>query len=276
MKTLDKGDEMGEREQFHQSQHAFQEKPQVRPINTNNIYELCLHACARGGGNHGGGTPVGGRVRADKLMADSEGWERVTSIYLAGKIAKGDWRYDLIGYEIGQLWDPGCQGEKPERWPVMTNAVLGMFDYTGPYFTENGGHGLGHGPNTHGCNDGMDAPVTGRQELMRLCMEAIISADIVFAWLDDLTAYGTLVEIGFAKAHGKFIVIGTPVSAPSEQDKKPGVWGDVLSAGGAYAEAVQQDMWFALQCGLHIPAASPVAALEEVKRWYPGQMPPVR
>jgi very-short-patch-repair endonuclease len=33
---------------------------------------------------------------------------------------------------------------------------------------------------------------------------------VVFAWLDDLTAYGTLAEIGYAKGRGKNIIVASP------------------------------------------------------------------
>jgi len=34
--------------------------------------------------------------------------------------------------------------------------------------------------------------------------------DIVFAWIDDLTAYGSLAELGFARALGKQIWLAWP------------------------------------------------------------------
>jgi hypothetical protein len=41
------------------------------------------------------------------------------------------------------------------------------------------------------------------------CLQ-IDRADFFFAWIDDLTCYGTLAEIGYARAKYVFVAIGGP------------------------------------------------------------------
>jgi hypothetical protein len=46
------------------------------------------------------------------------------------------------------------------------------------------------------------------------CLLSICSVDIVFAWIDDLTAYGSMAEIGYARARGKQIWLAGPREFP--------------------------------------------------------------
>ncbi|MFF5971107.1 nucleoside 2-deoxyribosyltransferase [Streptomyces sp. NPDC012769] len=197
------------------------------------------------------------------------------SIYLAGKIGPGDWRHDLIGYQLRGAW--AVDDEHPsEPWPVLKRSVLGLFDYVGPYFVSDD-HGCGHGPSTHGCgNDGAVRCFTyenlpKRNQVRELCLSAIDTADIVFAWLDDLTAYGTLVEIGYAKGRGKTVVIAAP--------ETPQTFGWLSGADGAgieIADSATNDLWFAFSCASStIAAASPLEALKEVARLYPHLESPI-
>jgi very-short-patch-repair endonuclease len=43
-----------------------------------------------------------------------------------------------------------------------------------------------------------------------LCLDAIDRSDVVFAWLDDYTAHGTIAEIAHANAKGIYIVLAVP------------------------------------------------------------------
>lgn len=144
-------------------------------------------------------------------------------IYLAGKIAKNDWRHDLVPslrWMSNQFGMPNESGDwNPHPiWPCLTGELLGH-DYVGPYF-QGDDHGCGHGPSTHGnAGHGDTGCIQGgpsRWMVAQNCYAAIRSCDIFFAWLGDhgeaegvRTAYGTLVEIGYARALGKTIVIGT-------------------------------------------------------------------
>lgn len=53
-----------------------------------------------------------------------------------------------------------------------------------------------------------------RQHIVSLCWHAIQRCDVLFAWLDDPTAYGSLVEIGWAHALQKPVWIASPTWLP--------------------------------------------------------------
>ena len=56
--------------------------------------------------------------------------------------------------------------------------------------------------------------------VVQRCMDAIERADLVYAWLDDITAFGTLAEIGYASGRARQhifpIYVATPVDFPDE------------------------------------------------------------
>lgn len=128
------------------------------------------------------------------------GW----GIYLAGKISRGDWRADVVPRLIGnsETLHNGFQ--------VLIPTGAGIaFHYHGPFFTSMG-HGMDHGPKSHG--NGLDWEAHGAGEnLMSVfsrSADAIEQCDVMFAWIDQMDCFGTLVEIGIAHQAGKLIVIG--------------------------------------------------------------------
>lgn len=160
-------------------------------------------------------------------------------VYAAGKISRDDWRARLIGYRINQYaeWEAGV-------FLMIENGVLGQHSYVGPYY-RNGLHTGSHGDNRHGVGtgvrldrvdqhgtltdalEGVDAiPVIpegyergwsegpNQRDTMRMCLEGIEGCDILYAWLDDVTAYGTFAEIGYARARKKRILIASPQVLP--------------------------------------------------------------
>jgi hypothetical protein len=143
-------------------------------------------------------------------------------IYLAGKITKNGWREDIVS-EAQQ--HPHFGRRSP--WPVLPKAVFGKYDYVGPYFIGDD-HGSFHGESSHGLG-GTASPdsknlfvqdwgATPEHDIPRLCTTAIIEADIVFAWLDSVSAFGTLFELGYAKALGKKIYVGYPKGVYYKRD----------------------------------------------------------
>ena len=122
-------------------------------------------------------------------------------IYIAGKIAKNDFRHKLVP----QLRDMDWPGE-----PVRCDSFI----YCGPFFA-GCDHGCSHGPTRHGVVS--DSPCQDAQqhmtddEIRDLVIltnnDALASADYVFAYIDCLTAYGTLVELGAAYAMGKQVLL---------------------------------------------------------------------
>jgi len=115
---------------------------------------------------------------------------RQPRVYLAGKISKTDWRFDLVsqlrGAEFGRPID------------------CGPFIYMGPYFIACD-HGCGHQPGGHGlhhnaCTEPLGAPT--RWSVPALCHRWISQSDLLFAWIDGPDCFNTLIEIGWAQQLG--------------------------------------------------------------------------
>lgn len=127
------------------------------------------------------------------------------SVYLAGKIAKNDWRHGFAHVGTGPFasdlfpWYP-----RKERFLRHEHLQL-----VGPFFTacDHGcGHyldhamwaadlGVGHDPD-FACGDGFS---TDRASVAWRCIDWIDNADIVIAIVDD-DAQGTIFEVGYATA----------------------------------------------------------------------------
>ena len=121
-------------------------------------------------------------------------------IYLAGKIAQNDWRHDIV-QDANGLDERYSHLAETIDWPKVPIAGTD-FTYVGPYF-EASGHGCGHSLGQHGTQSEM-------RETAARCRIAIRDCDVFFAWLDCETAHGTMVEIGYAYALGKKIIIAHP------------------------------------------------------------------
>lgn len=170
-------------------------------------------------------------------------------IYLAGKVGKNCWRHAVVqgqGVSIGD--DEACCGAAGDtplpQWPILRRAIFGKHDYVGPYFITCD-HGCFHGRDSHGsvAEFGHGVRMELKDDLRRnsvrqRCLEVIHNADLVFAWIYNKTCYGTLAELGFAKALGKQIVVAMP------RDFNP------------------NDLWFAAGLGTVIRADDPITALK--------------
>lgn len=97
------------------------------------------------------------------------------------------------------------------------------FMYSGPWKAYGSNHGYIHGVTT--CN-----PDAAEGAAYRGSLQGIARADVVIAFLDDLEAYGTLIEIGYARALGKRIIVVTPYG---EAD-----WG---------RSVLENELWFAIR-----------------------------
>lgn len=190
-------------------------------------------------------------------------------IYLAGKISSKDWRATILGSPpIAPEWSAYEARFGDLRWPVLRNAINGRHDYVGPFFLtgRKADHISVHGPDSHGVGAYPDwarhrpgAYEVERAVVTALCFDAIDRADLVFAWLNDATAFGTLVEIGYARALKKQLVIAYPYE---------GAFGGDCSAcdHGQCDEHDEErdDLWFARECGTIVYADTPLLALEQV------------
>lgn len=134
-------------------------------------------------------------------------------VYIAGKIEHPatDWRLNISPY-----------------YPARDHKLPGYHTYVGPYPLMGRGHGVPV-PNTHGlCSSGFE--IVGLSDevdpspyfsdvyesqnnfdsysVVKNCLKNIDQCDVLFAWISTLDCYGTIAEIGYARARGKQIFIG--------------------------------------------------------------------
>jgi len=116
--------------------------------------------------------------------------------------------------------------ETASGFPERKHVILSAFDYVGPYYLGCPNYGPvatdGRVKYRQTCN----CDLTGKTfnhgsplqfldgEILRWNQEAIARADLVFAWIDDVTAYATLYELGYAAALKKRIIIAGPRRLP--------------------------------------------------------------
>lgn len=151
-------------------------------------------------------------------------------IYLAGKISKYNWRNELLKEN---------RIEEFEKTYMLDERL----EYTGPYFISCD-HGCYHGDRTHGrraekgaiCEDYYES----REKTISKCYQWIDNADILFCWIDDVTAYGTFTEIGYASAKNKIIYIACDKKIGEESTE---IWFPLLSSNVLVYEDSIEDAW---------------------------------
>lgn len=132
------------------------------------------------------------------------------TVYLAGKISKGDWRTVFGGYRAFSF----CNRDEIENSMCTINKYLTV---TGPFFIACD-HGCYHGDGKHGVGavnsvhsddewGGCMGNFFSRDDVLNICKRQINKAEVVFAYIDCEDCFGTLAEIGYAHALGKDIVI---------------------------------------------------------------------
>lgn len=179
---------------------------------------------------------TGERMAPQVRRTISDGYVRV---YLAGKVSRRDWRHGLV---------PCLEFVEGEIDWRLHHVIFSAGDSklsllcSGPFFVGSG-HGLGHGDATHGCAEGNSAPLSpvAREHVHTQCTNAIYNSDVVLAWVDDLTCYGTIWELAYAQAIG----VPTVVAMPK-----------------AMGQETANDLWFTLQRALFIWAETPAEALK--------------
>lgn len=147
-------------------------------------------------------------------------------VFLSGKVDEhhGKWR-DLL---LGEKYTDGKSAPRWELhhktdtfddpfvpWPILRNAVMETHDYVGPYRQTitpepgNSNTGYFHGVESRGGHGKMDSD--DQQAIVAACMAGIDLCDMLFAYINTADCYGTLCEIGYARARNKFVAV---VAAP--------------------------------------------------------------
>lgn len=195
---------------------------------------------------------------------------KVKTFYLAGKITGTHWRDEIVPEwseenHSSTYSQAFCEYDWDKTWSVVPNAVAVLngirLHYAGPWWRDvMGGHGVSHDSSSpHGYSSNLElyehdgelfAPSeeeidSRREEVGRAIATAICSSDLFFAWIDSADCYGTLVEIGYAKALGKVVVVATSSDLPA---------------------SIADEMWLAVEAGYRITAETPAAAWHEFWR----------
>lgn len=127
------------------------------------------------------------------------------TVYLAGKITVNCWRHSLVPTLRGADADGSVKVLPTTAYEVVTN---------GPFFTSCD-HGCSHGEGTHGVGEGCSGSPYRQSEVYARSLRAIKEADWLFCWIDDVGAYGTCVEVGYARALGKPVYVAMSERAPA-------------------------------------------------------------
>lgn len=133
------------------------------------------------------------------------------SIYFAGKIGKSDWRHEIIPNLRDAWFGEECQGGgDPESIsPIIWREDGHTLKCVGPYFV-GCDHGCYHGASTHGqlsdlskfsehcvvkSKETAHEWMRERKKIYQRCIGWLDFSDVIFAYIDDEGAYGTLCEI---------------------------------------------------------------------------------
>lgn len=162
-------------------------------------------------------------------------------IYFAGRLNMAckdndrDWRAHIneLKGEFFEYHDNHRRYDSPDPDKIFD---CGQFWYGGPFPNDiTGGHTVGHG--YHEDHD-------THCDIWEVDTHQIERADLVVAYISDLHAYGTLVEIGYAAGKGKPIVLG--FSDDLSFDEYMELWLCRMPAARIYRgtpEVVWQQIW---------------------------------
>lgn len=131
-----------------------------------------------------------------------------TKVYLAGKIKPHDWRHKFVNIR-GEFmcWDV----EEDPIWYDKELEFNEKIDIVGPWFISCD-HSCYHGERSHGVGAWKHVACTGTDPIddvfvSEICEIQIKKSDVVFAYIDDDTCFGSLWEIGYAYALKKKVIL---------------------------------------------------------------------
>jgi len=175
----------------------------------------------------------------------------IKTFYLAGKISGTDWRDSIVpgwseenhSYQYNAAF---LEYDSDKKWAIVPNActVLGAgLHYAGPWWNDldSCGHSnarTSSGRHGYGSQFNPESSAIRSSEILEAVHAAIAGSDMLFAWIDSGDCYGTIYEIGYARAMGKPVVVGV-----SEE---------------FCGEAVLGDMWLCMHRNYVVPDKSPL------------------
>ena len=162
------------------------------------------------------------------------------NVYLAGKISEGenDWRSCYDEYRPFSVNIDDVIGRRPVDFARFFGElpIICKYPYikvTGPFFISCN-HGCYHGEGTHGvgapdmemqyydkghCWPGCCGGTFSQREVTQICKYQIARADMVFAYINSDSCFGTIFEIGYA------VGIKTPVAVMFDtKERREAMW----------------------------------------------------
>ena len=138
---------------------------------------------------------------------------KTLNVYLAGKIEANGWRQQIVDIRNNISGD-----EKDKIRKGITLNYNDNIRIACPFFLSCD-HSCYHGNNSHGVGLNNYHPDGERydcyaktdhfseEEVKSICLNQIKRSDIIFAYINDNTCYGTLYELGYAAALNKPILL---------------------------------------------------------------------
>jgi len=131
--------------------------------------------------------------------------KRKPTIYFAGKISKNGWRNSIVrwGIAVGD----GSQDER-DLFNPYHRREQDAFYYGGPFFVRCN-NGCGYQPMAHGSAScgGFFRPHERHPQILAINLERIRRADLVFAFINEVDCFGTLIELGAALRRPRPLVV---------------------------------------------------------------------
>ena len=133
--------------------------------------------------------------------------DKMIKVYLAGKIKSNGWRQEIVDIRNNFYGDKKNKIRNGIEIRYKNNIYI-----TGPFFLSCD-HSCYHGDNSHGVGLNSYNDCYGltdnfsEDEVKDICLRQIKKSDVIFAYINDDTCYGTLYELGYAKSLGKKIII---------------------------------------------------------------------
>ena len=162
--------------------------------------------------------------------------------YFAGKISsENNWRKSIIP----DLSEVEKDHELPSSYrnKYLKNAIRKRHSYVGPFFSK-----MEHCEDVHGYLAAACAHNgnTAKEEVLDNSLTQIGRCKVLFAWIDSTDCYGTLAEIGYARALGKQICTAFSNELSDEEIA---------------------DFWFVREMGLETYAPSAAEAFENILKY---------
>lgn len=181
------------------------------------------------------------------------------AVYMAGRMSEPCYRPFSISGHFEDVYDYPKNNIRAEIQPREINGV--QISYTGPWRHEGKAHGELHG-SADAYTNGSDM----EDYILAKSIAGIKACEVFFAFIGDLKAYGTLVEIGMARALGKRIVIGFV-----EEEWAWGWWSE--SYNHEKPMPGSHELWFAAECAKKVLFGNKETVLAGFSDWLKQEYP---